>query len=84
MVRAKNIQAPGFGFCLTTYLSDGDPLPSFRGDPLLMPLHGDIDVIADTYWQALNEANRVSLAVKSIDFRTAESDIFIINKFTKL
>lgn len=81
--RYENI-APGFGFCLTTYSGDGNPLPSFRGDPLLMPLQGSIDAIAGTYWQTLSEANRVSLAMKSIDIATGKSNLHIINKFNKL
>lgn len=71
---------PGFGFCITTYASDGDPLPPFCGDPLLMPLVGGMVDIAQTYWGALNEANRISLAVKRIEIGNGRSDIHIINK----
>ncbi len=73
----------GLGFCITTYSGDGDPLPAFRGDPLLMPLVGGIKVIAQAYWAALNEANRVSLVVKFIDKMTGESRVHIINKYEK-
>jgi len=72
---------PGFGYCITTYAGDGHPLPPFRGDPLVMPLTGDMEDIAQTYWYALNEANRVSLAVKWIEIGNGRSDIYIINKF---
>lgn len=74
---------PGFGFCVTTYSGDGDPLPPFRGDPLLMPLVGGAEDIARTYWDALNEANRVSLAVKWIEIGNGRSDIYIINEYTQ-
>jgi IMP cyclohydrolase len=75
--------APGFGFCITTYTGDGNPLPLWKGEPLLMPLAGDIQYIANTYWSALNEANRVSLVVKLISWETEKraSTIKIINRF---
>lgn len=76
--------APGFGFCLTTYAGDGTPLPPFRGEPLLMPLVGDMQKIAETYWNALNEENRVSLAVKFIEIASETSRIHIINKYRKV
>lgn len=69
----------GFGHCITTYSGDGDPLPSFRGEPVLMPLNGDAWGIADTFWEALNPDNRVSLAVKMIP-QYGPSHTFIINK----
>lgn len=74
---------PGFGFCITTYAGDGNPLPPFSGDPLLMPLVGGMEDIAHSYWNALNEENRVSLAVKWIEIFNGRSDIYIINKYTQ-
>lgn len=76
--------APGFGYCITTYSGDGDPLPSFSGDPVLMPLVGGIEEIANDYWRVLNEENRVSLAVKSIQISSGNSSIHIINKYAKV
>ena len=58
--------AAGFGAGLTTYMGDGDPLPAFTGDPLLLPCVGDAETIADTYWDALDVDNRISLAVNWI------------------
>ena len=43
----------GFGYGLTTYMGDGSPLPSFVGDPLLLPLKGSPAQIIDAYWDAL-------------------------------
>lgn len=71
----------GFGFCITTYSGDGDPLPPFCGDPLVMPLVGGMEKIAQAYWDALNEANRVSLAVKWVDVENGHSRIYVINKY---
>lgn len=76
--------APGFGYCVTTYTGDGDPLPSFSGDPILMPLVGGIEKIANDYWAALNEENRVSLAVKMIEIAGGRSEILIINKYAQV
>jgi len=58
--------APGFGWGIHTYAGPGDPLPSFAGDPLLLPLRGDEEAIASAYWAALNGENRIALAVKRI------------------
>lgn len=79
----RNIE-PGFGFCITTYEGNGDPLPAFRSEPLLMPLEGDIEAVARTYWQMLNPVTRVALAVKFIDVETGDSEIRVINRFTKV
>jgi IMP cyclohydrolase len=70
----------GFGLGLTTYRSDGNPLPSFSGDPLLLPLNGSAEDILDTYWHALNTENRVSIAVKQIA-RDGASDVVVRNRF---
>jgi IMP cyclohydrolase len=75
---------PGFGYCITTYSGDGDPLPPFSGDPVLMPFVGGIDEIANDYWNTLNAENRVSLAVKSIQISSGYSSIRIINKYTQV
>ncbi len=70
----------GFGYCLTTYIGDGNPLPSFSGDPLLLPCTGTPEEILNTYWSALNEENRVSLAVKTISLKNNQSSILIRNR----
>ncbi len=73
----------GFGYCFHTYADDGDPLPPFRGEPYLVPLLGDAEWIAETYWGALDPDNRVSLAVKMIPRGKGPSKTSIINKFQK-
>jgi IMP cyclohydrolase len=72
--------APGFGFGLTTYSGDGDPLPSFSGDPLLLPLDGAAEAVLETYWSALHAENRISLAVKAVT-PGAGSRLIIRNRF---
>ena len=72
--------APGFGYCVTTYMSDGNPLPAFEGEPLLLPLKGDAEQIANSYWQMLNPSNRISLFVRELK-NSGEDRLNIINRF---
>ena len=74
---------PGYGFCVTTYQADGDPLPPFQGPPLLMPHAGSSDEIGDTYWRALDEGNRISLAEKRIDPDGSSSDLAVTNRYAR-
>lgn len=74
---------PGFGYCITTYSGDGDPLPAFQGEPYLLPLRGNIRLIAENFWETLDPDNRVSLAVKFIP-KNGPSETVIINKFSKV
>ena len=71
---------PGFGHVIHTYEGDGNPLPSFSGEPKLVPLKGDAKQIADTYWSMLNEENRISLLVKTIRLDDGASELLVINK----
>ena len=68
---------PGLGYGLTTYATDGNPLPPFRGDPLWLPLIGDLDEILDSYWAALNADNRIALAAKLIPAAGGPSRILL-------
>ena len=69
------------GVGLTTYAGDGNPLPGFAGDPLLLPLEGSAEEVLDTYWNGLNSDNRIALAVKEISSRDARSRILVRNRF---
>ena len=71
---------PGQGYCLTTYMGDGDPLPGYRGDPLVMPLHGGAEEIMEKYWTALDRENRIAVAVKRVA-RGGKSELIAINRF---
>lgn len=71
----------GYGFGLTTYQGDGDPLPSFFGDPMLLPCQGSAEKIMETYWAALDAENRVALAVKEVPADGQKSQILIKNQF---
>lgn len=70
----------GEGHFIHTYMGDGNPLPSFEGEPKLVAIPDDIDTFADLLWQNLNEDNKVSLFVRYIDIATGKYTSKIINK----
>lgn len=70
----------GFGHLIHTYQGDGNPLPSFEGEPKLVPLFDDANQTLDYYWQRLDEENRISLLVKTIPIDGGEAVITIRNK----
>lgn len=64
-----------------TYKCDGNPLPSFEGEPKTLELPDvDIDNMTDIIWNNLNEDNKVSLFVRYIDLTTGETETRIVNK----
>ncbi|HEX4206911.1 MAG TPA: IMP cyclohydrolase [Ktedonobacteraceae bacterium] len=71
----------GFGVGLTTYASDGSPLPSFAGDPLVLPLQGNAQAVLNAYWDALNPDNRISLALKRISAAGEPGELLVRNRF---
>ena len=71
---------PGLGLCLTTYAGDGDPLPGFSGDPLVMPLEGGAEEVMRTYWNALDRENRIAIAVKRVA-PEGRSELMAINRY---
>jgi hypothetical protein len=72
---------PGLGHCLHTYEGDGKVLPSFKGEPYLMPIPQGSDEALEMYWNLLNEENRISLLVKKIDIKTGQCEIKIRNRY---
>lgn len=70
----------GEGHFIHTYKCDGNPLPSFEGEPKLVALEDDMDAFADKIWKSLNEDNKVSLFVRYIDIATGKYESKIINK----
>lgn len=70
----------GYGHCIHTYQGDGNPLPSFGGEPYIMPVPEDAEKACRLYWSLLNEDNRISLLAKYIDVRTGEFEIRMINR----
>ncbi len=72
--------AAGEGHFIHTYMHDGNPLPSFEGEPKLVEINGDIDEFTNMVWTNLNEDNKVSLFVRFIDIATGEYETRIVNK----
>ena len=70
----------GEGHFIHTYQCDGNPLPSFEGEPKLVEIPSDIDEFADGLWNSLNEDNKISLFVRFADIQTGEETTKIINK----
>ncbi|MDE5769138.1 MAG: IMP cyclohydrolase [Oscillospiraceae bacterium] len=73
----------GFGHFIHTYMGDGNPLPSFEGEPKKITIPNDLDAFADDLWNSLNEDNKVSLFIRYINIETGEAESRIINKYTK-
>jgi len=70
----------GLGRFIHTYMGNGNPLPSFEGEPTLVDVKGSIDEFAKTVWDNLNADNKVSLFVRFIDIATSKAETRIINK----
>ena len=70
----------GEGRFIHTYMGDGNPLPSFEGEPELIEIPNDMEQFAADLWDALNEDNKVSLFVRFIDLESGAVQSKIINK----
>ncbi len=71
---------PGEGHFIHTYIGDGDPLPSFEGEPVPIGMDDDIDAFTRTVWENLNEENKVSLFVRYIEIASGKYETRIVNK----
>lgn len=76
-----NVEKPilGLGHCIHTYERDGEPLPSFSGEPYLMPIPDSAEETLVKYWELLNPDNRISILVKTIEIKTGNIEIKIKN-----
>ena len=70
----------GQGHFIHTYMHDGNPLPSFEGEPEKVAIEGDIDTFTNAVWDSLNPENKVSLFVRFIDLKTGKAETRIVNK----
>lgn len=71
---------PGYGHCIHTYQGDDNPLPSFSGDPSLMPVPATAREAAALYWPLLNTENRVALFARAINRKTGTVETVIVNR----
>ena len=70
----------GEGHFIHTYMHDGNPLPSFEGEPKLVSIPDDINAFTDLLWSSLNGDNKVSLFVRYIDLASGTYETKIVNK----
>ena len=71
---------PGLGHFIHTYVCNGDPIPSFQGEPERVMIPESIDAFTDELWNALDEDNKISLYVRYIDLKTGAEENRLINK----
>ena len=74
---------PGLGHLIHTYEENGNPLPTFQGEPRRMDIPADIDAFTDALWTGLNAENRISLYVRYTDPLTGRYESRLVNKFGK-
>ncbi len=72
--------SPGKGHFIHTYQTDGDPLPTFSGEPVTVSIHNDIHTMANDIWDSLDGSNRISLYVRYTDLRTSACEKVLFNK----
>lgn len=70
----------GEGHFIHTYKCDGNPLPSFEGEPKRIAIMDDMEQFTEMLWNSLNEENKVSLFVRYIDIETGKEETKIVNK----
>jgi hypothetical protein len=70
----------GLGHFIHTYVCDGNPIPTFQGEPERVEIDSDIDAFTDKLWDALDEDNKISLYVRYVDLKSGEYEERLINK----
>ncbi len=70
----------GLGHFIHTYVTDGNPIPTFQGEPERVKIPSDIDAFTNTVWENLNENNKISLYVSYTDLESGKEETRLINK----
>lgn len=70
----------GLGHFIHTYVCDGNPIPTFQGEPERVAIGNDIDAFCETLWNALDADNKISLYVRYTDLETGAEENRMINK----
>ena len=70
----------GLGHFIHTYVCDGNPIPTFQGEPERVAICDDIDAFTNSLWDALDQDNKISLYVRYTDLETLETESRLINK----
>ena len=71
---------PGLGHFLHTYACDGNPIPTFQGEPERVAIPDSLDELTEQLWQSLDEENKISLYVRAVDLSTGALEQRLINK----
>jgi len=71
---------PGLGHFIHTYVCDGNPIPTFQGEPERVAIPDDIDAFTKSLWDALDEDNKISLYVRYVDLKTGAIENRLVNK----
>ena len=71
---------PGLGHFIHTYVTDGNPIPTFQGEPERVMIPDSIDAFTENLWDNLNAENKISLYVKYTDLASGEITERLINK----
>lgn len=71
---------PGLGHFIHTYVCNGDPIPTFQGEPERVAIPNDIDEFTNSLWNSLDENNKISLYIRYIDLANGKYDDRMINK----
>ena len=61
-------------------MCDGNPIPTFQGEPERIAVSDDIDEMTDVLWKNLNEQNKISLYVRYVDLKTGAAENRLVNK----
>lgn len=70
----------GLGHFLHTYVQDGNPIPTFQGEPERVAIGNDIDAVTKEIWDALNADNKISLYVRFVNLETGVQENRLVNK----
>lgn len=70
----------GLGHFIHTYVCDGDPIPTFQGEPERIATSDDIEEFTNTLWEALDADNKISLYVRYTDLENGDTESMLINK----
>lgn len=73
----------GLGHFIHTYVCDGNPIPTFQGEPERVLIPSDIDEFTNTIWNSLNENNKISLYVEYRSLADGKCESRLINKYSK-
>ena len=73
----------GLGHFIHTYVTDGNPIPTFEGEPERVAVPDDVDAFTESLWNALNADNKISLYVIYTDLATGKETTRLINKYQK-